>query len=222
MAQPACKTAVCPLTTAVIAAFAGGLAAALVCRRGNPGPGQSTAEEPVQAATPSGHEAAAHKDFPRALVAPGPNLTAQLKIGVVYTAWNEGMVSNLLATATSHFLACGVPEASIVKQLVPGSYELPVAAKLLIDTHPDVDAVLCLGVLIRGQTAHFDHIATAVSHGLMDLQLRSGVPVLFGVLTCYNEAQAAARSRAGSDLPVSLATSTLHMAQLHHSAQQQN
>lgn len=104
---------------------------------------------------------------------------------------------------------------------VSGSYELPMAAKQLIDasraqgseTASDLlgspapanksqstkktgpfDAVICIGVVIKGGTAHFEYICDAVTHGIMRVQLDTGVPVIFGVLTCYNDEQAIARS----------------------------
>jgi 6,7-dimethyl-8-ribityllumazine synthase len=72
---------------------------------------------------------------------------------------------------------------------VPGSFELPLGARWLIDDH-HVDAVVALGCLIKGETPHFEYISQAVSTGLMQLGLSTGVPIAFGVLTVLNEAQA--------------------------------
>jgi len=76
---------------------------------------------------------------------------------------------------------------------VPGSYELPLAARLLLDTGR-VDAVIAIGCLIKGETMHFEYICEAVSQGIMRLNLESRVPVIFGVLACLTEEQARARA----------------------------
>lgn len=76
---------------------------------------------------------------------------------------------------------------------MPGSYELPLAAQKYI-LHEKVDAVVCIGCLIKGGTMHFEYICEAVSRGIMDVGLTTGVPVIFGVLTCLTEAQALERA----------------------------
>lgn len=77
---------------------------------------------------------------------------------------------------------------------VPGSYELPFAARALIGSGDSFDAVITVGCLIKGETMHFEYIADSVSHGLMRVQLDTGVPVIFGVLTVLSEDQAKARA----------------------------
>jgi 6,7-dimethyl-8-ribityllumazine synthase len=75
---------------------------------------------------------------------------------------------------------------------VPGSFEIPIAASAAIDD--DVDAVIALGVIIRGETPHFEYVAQGVTQGLVSLMIESGTPIGFGVLTCDNEKQAIDRA----------------------------
>ena len=87
----------------------------------------------------------------------------------------------------------GVAEADVTIVWVPGAYEIPLAAKALI-VHDHVDAVVCLGAVIRGETSHYDFVAGECARGIQDVQLATGVPVIFGVLTTENLEQALARS----------------------------
>jgi 6,7-dimethyl-8-ribityllumazine synthase len=78
--------------------------------------------------------------------------------------------------------------------VVPGSYEVPWAAQQLIQTAQNsLDAVLCFGVLIKGETMHFEYISSSVSSAIMNLQMSTGVPILYGILNCLTLEQAAAR-----------------------------
>jgi 6,7-dimethyl-8-ribityllumazine synthase len=83
--------------------------------------------------------------------------------------------------------------SNITTHAVPGAYELPFAAQKLIKSGK-YDVCVCIGVLIKGSTMHFEYIADAVSNGIMRVGLDSGVPVIFGLLTCLNELQALERS----------------------------
>jgi 6,7-dimethyl-8-ribityllumazine synthase len=91
-------------------------------------------------------------------------------------------------------LARNVEEGDIVEVEVPGSYELPFAANCLARSGAVIDAIVCIGCLIKGQTAHFENISSAVSHGVMRVGIETGVPVIFGVLTCLTEQQALERT----------------------------
>ena len=96
--------------------------------------------------------------------------------------------------------ACGASESDILRFEVPGCFELPLAARNAIAADPGLDAVVALGAVIRGETAHFDLIAHECARGLMDVQLSTGVPVGFGVLTTESMEQANARAeRDGRD-----------------------
>jgi 6,7-dimethyl-8-ribityllumazine synthase len=156
-----------------------------------------------------------------------------LRIGIVHARWNTTIIEPLLKGTTDKLLACGVKEANIVVQSVPGSWELPIsvqrlytasqvqqassgtgasAGDLLGSSTTDVtslatpaaaggsasqqpfDAIIAIGVLIKGETQHFEYISDAVSHGLMRVGLDLGVPVIFGVLTVLSDEQAKARA----------------------------
>ena len=118
---------------------------------------------------------------------------AKLKIGIAVSRWNGEITESLLEKCRVALLDSGVKEKNILTVEVPGAYELPYAASHLIKTKKP-DAVICFGCLIKGETMHFEYIAEAVTQGIMNLNLNTGVPVIFGVLTCLNEEQAKARS----------------------------
>jgi 6,7-dimethyl-8-ribityllumazine synthase len=112
-----------------------------------------------------------------------------LKLGLVKAEWNSQITDELAVGARRVWLAHGFKSDHLVEMNVPGSFELPLGARWLIDDY-HVDAVVALGCLIKGETPHFEYISQAVSTGLMQLGLSTGVPVAFGVLTVLNEAQA--------------------------------
>ncbi|MFM8986443.1 MAG: 6,7-dimethyl-8-ribityllumazine synthase [Planctomycetia bacterium] len=120
-------------------------------------------------------------------------LPAGIRVAIVVARWNETVTGSLLAAARATLAAAGLGEAAVDVVHVPGSFELPLAADRLAATGRYA-AVLCLGAIIRGETSHDRHIATAVATGLEQAARARGVPVLFGVLTCDTPAQAAARS----------------------------
>ena len=108
------------------------------------------------------------------------------------------VVGNLLKGCTDELLRLGVKNEDIVVMRVPGSYEVPMGAKRIIDVcqtnNERLDAVICIGCLIKGETMHFEYICEAVTQGIMKLGMESGIPVLFGVLACLNEEQALLRA----------------------------
>jgi 6,7-dimethyl-8-ribityllumazine synthase len=115
---------------------------------------------------------------------------AGLTLGVVATTWHAEITGSLLDRAVAAAVACGVPEPTVVR--VPGAVELPVVAQALAERH---DAVVALGVVIRGGTPHFEYVCDAVTAGLTRVALDAGRPVANGVLTCDTDEQA--RDRAG-------------------------
>ena len=117
---------------------------------------------------------------------------AGLNIVVIHTGWNEKIVSALVEGCVSELRLSNTTKVSVVK--VPGAFELPLACKTLIEADKTVDAVIAIGCLIKGGTMHFEYICDAVSHGLMKVGLDTGVPVIFGVLTCLTEQQALQRA----------------------------
>lgn len=123
-----------------------------------------------------------------------PNLDGQdVRVGIIKTRWNKGHVDNIVSGAKEALAACNVTEANIFETEVPGAYELPFAAKLLA-LSGTVDAIICTGVLIKGDTMHFEYICDSVSSGIMSVGLQTNVPVVFGVLTCLDEEQVVKRT----------------------------
>lgn len=112
-----------------------------------------------------------------------------LRVAVIAASWHEVVMDGLLAGARRALEAAHVTDVVVVR--VPGSFELPVAAARLA---PSFDAVVALGVVIRGGTPHFEYVCSAATSGLTDISVRTGVPVGFGVLTCDDEAQALDRA----------------------------
>ena len=109
-----------------------------------------------------------------------------LRVAVVATRWHEQITGALVDGAHRALTDIGVEDLAVVR--VPGAFELPIAAKAL--AHQRYDAVVALGVVIRGGTPHFEYVCRAVTDGLTRVALDAGVPVGFGVLTCDDEEQA--------------------------------
>jgi 6,7-dimethyl-8-ribityllumazine synthase len=128
------------------------------------------------------------------------HLTAQgLSFGIVVSRFNEFITKALLEGALDALLRHGADESRITVAWVPGSFEIPVAAKALAQSGR-FDGIIALGCVIRGATTHYDHIASAVTSGLSSLALESGLPVTFGVLTVESIEQGIERagSKAGN------------------------
>jgi 6,7-dimethyl-8-ribityllumazine synthase len=122
-----------------------------------------------------------------------PDLTVDgsgLRVAVVAAQWHEQVMAGLVDGATRGLAACGVEDSLLVR--VPGSFELPVAAALL--ARSGYDAVVALGVVVRGGTPHFEYVCQAATLGLTQVAVDTGVPVGFGVLTCDDDAQALDRA----------------------------
>ncbi|MGH3852925.1 MAG: 6,7-dimethyl-8-ribityllumazine synthase [Pseudonocardiaceae bacterium] len=110
---------------------------------------------------------------------------AQLRLGIAATRWHPRITTALLERASAAAAAAGIAQPTVVR--VPGAVELPVVCQELARAH---DAVLALGVVIRGGTPHFDYVCDAVTAGLTRVALDEGIPVGNGVLTCDTEQQA--------------------------------
>lgn len=113
----------------------------------------------------------------------------ELRVAVVASSWHTQVMDGLLAGASRALAEAGVTDATVVR--VPGSFELPVAATALARTH---DAVVALGVVVRGGTPHFEYVCSAATDGLSRVALDTGVPVGFGLLTCDTDEQALDRA----------------------------
>jgi 6,7-dimethyl-8-ribityllumazine synthase len=117
---------------------------------------------------------------------------AGLKIGIAIARFNQLITGQLLAGALDSLRRCGVAEDAVDVAWVPGSMELPVTAQAMAKSGK-YDAVICLGAVIRGDTPHFDYVAGEAAKGIARVSLDSGLPVIFGVLTTENTAQALER-----------------------------
>ncbi len=118
---------------------------------------------------------------------------AHLKIGIVVAEWNENITENLFAGARDTLMACGVPEQHIRRWNVPGSFELVYGCRKMAEAK-DLDAIIAIGSVIRGETAHFDYVCSAAAQGIKDLNLQGNIPVIFCVLTDDTLQQAIDRS----------------------------
>ena len=116
------------------------------------------------------------------------------RFAIVSASFYSGLADWLEDGARRALRDCGVADADVAAYRVPGCFELPLAAKRLIAADERLDAVVALGAVIRGETPHFDYVAGECARGLMTVQLATGVPVGFGVLTTENLAQAEERA----------------------------
>jgi 6,7-dimethyl-8-ribityllumazine synthase len=117
---------------------------------------------------------------------------------VVASRWNDSLVSRLINGALEALQEAAVDQEHIELYRVPGSFELPLCALKAAESG-NFDAVICLGVVIRGETPHFDFVAAEAARGIADVSLKTGVPVMFGVITADTVAQANARAGAKHD-----------------------
>lgn len=115
------------------------------------------------------------------------------KFGVLVSEWNEEITEALFQGAFSTLVAHGVKKENIIRRNVPGSFELSLGAQRLAQ-ESSIDAVICLGCVIQGETRHFDFICQAVATGITEVGLKFNKPVIFGVLTTNNKKQALERA----------------------------
>ena len=116
-----------------------------------------------------------------------------LKIGIVVARFNDNVTSRLLKGAKAALAAHGVEDGDIAIAQVPGSFEIPVAAKKMADSEK-YDAVVCLGAVIKGDTDHYRYISEGAARGISSASIASGVPLIFGVLTTDTMDQALERA----------------------------
>jgi len=117
----------------------------------------------------------------------------KMKVGIVAARFNEFIVSKLIEGARDGLVRHDVPDENIDLCWVPGSFEIPVAAKHMAETGK-YDALICLGAVIRGATSHYDYVCAEVSKGIAQVSLNTGLPVMFGVLTTDTIQQAVERA----------------------------
>ena len=116
-----------------------------------------------------------------------------LRIGIVVARFNEFVTSRLLGGAKAALSAHGVRDEDVTVAWVPGSFEVPMVARVMAESHRH-DAVICLGAVIRGETDHYEHIAGEAAKGIAAASQQTGVPVIFGVLTTNTVEQALDRA----------------------------
>ena len=123
----------------------------------------------------------------------GKNSGKDIKIAIVLSLFNEFIGQKLLEGALSCLKENNVDEENIDLVKVPGAFEIPLAAEKLASSKK-YDAIVCLGAVIRGDTPHFDYVAGAASYGILQVSLKHGLPVTFGILTTDTVKQAIERS----------------------------
>jgi 6,7-dimethyl-8-ribityllumazine synthase len=123
----------------------------------------------------------------------GSRTAAGCRFAIVVSRFNDEITEGLLQGARGVLADAAVRDEDVSVVRVPGAFELPVAARRLAETG-EVDAIICLGCLIKGETMHFEYIASAASQGMMDVSTATGVPVAFGLLTALTDDQAAQRA----------------------------
>lgn len=116
-----------------------------------------------------------------------------MKVGIVASRFNEFITSKLLGGALDMLRRHEVAEEDITTAWVPGAFEIPVIAKKMAESGK-YDAVICLGAVLRGSTSHYDYVCNEVSKGIAQVSMGTGIPVMFGVLTCENIEQAIERA----------------------------
>jgi 6,7-dimethyl-8-ribityllumazine synthase len=127
----------------------------------------------------------------------GTGRASGLRMAVVVSKYNDFVTDRLQVAALAALAAAGVASSDITVVRVPGAFEIPLAAQHAAESKR-YDAIICLGCLIRGETAHFEYISSAVSHGLTAAAAATGVPMAFGVLTTNSAEEALARAGEGS------------------------
>jgi 6,7-dimethyl-8-ribityllumazine synthase len=149
-----------------------------------------------------------------------PGAAKGLRIAVVTASFNAVYTRRLLASAKGRLRALGLGAAGLHEAWVPGALELPLAAQALARSGR-FDAVITLGCVIRGDTSHYDLVCEGAAQGVLQAGLSTGVPVLFGVITCEDKAQALARCSGGpKDSGKHAAEGAVVMARLLRAARQ--
>lgn len=123
----------------------------------------------------------------------GRLIASKTRIGIVVARFNELITKNLLDGALEGLERFGVPQSNITIAWVPGSFEIPLVAKQLAHSG-QIDAVICLGAIIRGATTHFDYVASQTASGITHVALETNLPIVFGVLTTDTIEQAIERA----------------------------
>ncbi|MCQ2287323.1 MAG: 6,7-dimethyl-8-ribityllumazine synthase [Bacteroidales bacterium] len=126
-----------------------------------------------------------------------PN-TQSVKVGIIVSEWNDAITFAMRDGAINTLLEAGIDRNNIKVCSVPGSFELPTAAVMMLESDDKLDGVICIGCVIQGETRHFEFISHAVADGIVRAGVDYATPVIFGVLTCNTMQQA--QDRAGGAL----------------------
>ncbi|MBC7566921.1 MAG: 6,7-dimethyl-8-ribityllumazine synthase [Pedobacter sp.] len=129
-------------------------------------------------------------DFSHTTIPSGENY----KIAIAVAEWNAEITGALYKGALDTLLKHGVLDENIMSVVVPGSFELTSTADILLNKYADLDAVICLGCVIQGDTKHFDFICEAVANGITQVSVKHSKPVIFGILTTNDQQQAIDRA----------------------------
>lgn len=141
----------------------------------------------------------------------------EVRVGILRTRWHDEIVSDLVSGVRTSLTEAKVQESNIIQYDVPGAFELPLACRYLA-LSGTVDAIVPIGVLIKGETTHFEVISDSVTSGLMQVGLSTGIPVVFGVLTAMTEEQAVARSTGTNNHGLQWGKAAVDMATLRKTA----
>ncbi|MCH4072576.1 6,7-dimethyl-8-ribityllumazine synthase [Pseudoramibacter sp.] len=146
----------------------------------------------------------------------GKVVAQEMKVAIVAARFNEFIVSKLVSGAQDALIRHGVEDDAIDIAWVPGAFEIPIIAQKFAESGK-YDAVICLGSVIRGATSHYDYVCNEASKGIAQVSLKTGIPVLFGVLTTENIEQAVERAgtKAGNK-GYDVACSAIEMVNLIH------
>lgn len=117
----------------------------------------------------------------------------KMEFGIVVSDWNNNITHALLDGAYNTLIEHGAKKENILVKHVPGTFELTLGAQFMAE-YADLDAVICLGCVIQGETRHFDFICQSVTHGITELNMNYNIPFIFGVLTTNNMEQAEERA----------------------------
>ena len=118
---------------------------------------------------------------------------SDMRFGVVVSDWNNDVTWSLLRGTVETLMRHGATEENIIVRHLPGSFELPLGAQFMVE-YEEVDAVICLGCIIQGETPHFEYVCKGVTEGISRLNLDYNIPFIFGVLTTASHQQATERS----------------------------
>lgn len=115
---------------------------------------------------------------------------SNIKVGIVVSTWNDHITSELLKGAIEELKMNGLLSDQILVSEVPGAFELPLAAQWMFQKSDEIQAVICLGCVIKGDTPHFDYVCLGATNGIMEVGLKFNKPCIYGIITTNNEQQA--------------------------------